>query len=234
MMEEHSSFANPTNLKTYVLCAAIWYDDGEESPSNVHNIKTGQVILGYRHSNCYQILKQLYPDRRYLKDCVEGFLTSNDLFIDRTQGAKLAYDQRQCNQVEILTSECLYSSNRFLNTDPNMIAFRNRYIKNIDDDWSIPIEIQYRFLFTFDKARDKLLNMENGFFNVPNIVTKNLNNKIIYILVWFGYTTRPLVKLHEDYIVDQIVSGSLSYGKNYGNRKINERLKIKENDNDQT
>jgi len=229
-MEEHSSFANPTNLKTYVLCAAIWYDDGEKSPSNVHNIKTGQVILGYRHGNCYQILKQLYPDRRYVKDCVEGFLTSNDLFIDRKQGAKLAYDQKQCGEVEILTSECLYTSNRFLNTDPNMIPFRNRYIQHICGNLYLPIELQYTFLSAFDKAREKLLNMENGFFNVPNIC---LNIKMVYILIWFGCTIRPLVKLDKEYIVEQIISGSLSYGKKYGNRKINERFKNKENDNDQ-
>ena len=110
------------NSKEYIICAAIWYQDGTEAPRGMiaQNIDSGVVIGQWRHGNCINIratnpvwnkktLKERLnrdeqdvpmmvsnekPDVEY--DCVDGFLTSKGRFVDRWQAAKIALD---CGQV---------------------------------------------------------------------------------------------------------------------------------------
>ena len=108
------------NSKEYILCAAIWYQDGTEAPRGLiaQNIDRGVVIGQWRHGNCINVRatnpvwnkKKLEerlnrenndvpmtierPDVTYNE--VDGFLTSTGRFVDRWQAAKIAMD---CGQV---------------------------------------------------------------------------------------------------------------------------------------
>lgn len=39
--------------KEFIICAAIWYNDGKEHIHQPKNIKKGFVICGRSHHNCY-------------------------------------------------------------------------------------------------------------------------------------------------------------------------------------
>lgn len=136
------------NSKEYILCAAIWYQDGTEAPRGfiAQNIDSGVVIGQWRHGNCINIratnpiwnkktlsergkgdvpmrVSEETPDIEY--DYVDGFLTSKGRFVDRWQAAKIAMD---CGQ---LSAE---------------IAVRNydRSDDDISDDEVMNTEPQYR------------------------------------------------------------------------------------------
>ena len=111
------------NSKEYIICAAIWYQDGTEAPRGMiaQNIDSGVVIGQWRHGNCINIratnpiwnkktlaertnrenqdvpmmVSKEKPDIDY--DYVDGFLTSHGRFVDRWQAAKIALE---CGQIE--------------------------------------------------------------------------------------------------------------------------------------
>ena len=70
--------------KVYILCAAIWYNDGKTYYHQPKNITNGLVICGFRHHNCILLAHQFIQT----KDGVEGFLTSENMFVTR----EVAYD----------------------------------------------------------------------------------------------------------------------------------------------
>jgi len=77
----------------YLLCSAIWFDDG--IGSYIHqpiNIRTGFVVCGHRHHNCFTIKAMLQGlgEREY-KEEAQGFLTNKNRFVDRFEAAKIAY-----------------------------------------------------------------------------------------------------------------------------------------------
>lgn len=92
--------------KEYVLCAAIWFDDGIEY---VHQpVKTGLVICGRRHHNCFYTVYILKPELKMVKH-TEGFLTSKNRFLDRSEAARLALESGQIKEdIVTLLSEDLY------------------------------------------------------------------------------------------------------------------------------
>ena len=104
------------NSKEYVLCAAIWYQDGTEALKGMiaQNIDSGVVIGQWRHGNCINVraTNRLW-NKKMLKDrlerdsddipmrisdekpdveysYVDGFITSEGRFVDRWQGMELA------------------------------------------------------------------------------------------------------------------------------------------------
>ena len=101
------------NSKEYILCAAIWYDDGisrddeqkllDEGGTRtfpVHfrgatfqntNITTGYVICGWRHGNIIAVKPCNPAWCPEIKDTVQGFLTSKGRFVDRWQAAYVAW-----------------------------------------------------------------------------------------------------------------------------------------------
>ena len=109
--------------KEWILCAAIWYQDGTEAPRGMiaQNIDSGVVIGQWRHANCINIratnpiwnkkalaeranrekegkpmmVSNEKPDIEY--GYVDGFLTSRGRFVDRWQAAKIAFE---CGQLE--------------------------------------------------------------------------------------------------------------------------------------
>lgn len=104
----------------YILCAAIWYKDLPMKNAKVldnrgfrpYNVDKGVVISGWRHGNCiYQIvaitgLKSI-PDEA--GESIQGFLTNKNRFVDRTEGAEIAFSAGQTKELKkTLFSEDLY------------------------------------------------------------------------------------------------------------------------------
>lgn len=84
--------------KEYILCAAVKYND--------------DIIAGYRHGDCYKILRMFVPDNMLPGREYQGFLTSKNRFVDRGEALRIARDNEQIwhnNKIhDILTSEDLY------------------------------------------------------------------------------------------------------------------------------
>lgn len=88
----------PNKIKEeYILCAAIWYKDGNVYKEQPKNISTGIVVSGRRHNNCFMTLQQLKSDfNPNLIDRKDfGFLTSFDRYVDRSEGFIIAKKQEQ-------------------------------------------------------------------------------------------------------------------------------------------
>lgn len=81
-----------------ILCAAIWYDDGKSRTNLPRNIQYGIVAAGVRHCNCFTILRALHPDLVYLPKAVQGFLTSENRFVDRVEAALIAKNAQQIEE----------------------------------------------------------------------------------------------------------------------------------------
>jgi hypothetical protein len=83
-----------------ILCAAIWYKEldkmSEKWVPNVEgfmrpkNIDKGIVICGYRHPSCMYTMIAITGKRSVSIECgeyVQGFLTSENRFVDRREAA---------------------------------------------------------------------------------------------------------------------------------------------------
>lgn len=99
----------------YIICAAIWFKDGSENKHQPKNVDNGFVICGRRHHNCFATAfllhgKKITAEYNELKGtAVQGFVTSKDRFVDRKEGAAIAYSAGQTDKPEtILFSEHLY------------------------------------------------------------------------------------------------------------------------------
>jgi len=101
-----------------IICAAIHYRLGDKLVHTCSNIKSGLIVFGLRHGNCFSILNKIYPDREYItnnkdgKVTVQGFLTSENRFVTRREAAKIAFAAGQIPEniakIEFLFSEDLY------------------------------------------------------------------------------------------------------------------------------
>jgi hypothetical protein len=97
--------------KVYVICAAIHF---KAAPTAMHlpkNIEKGVVIGGWRHHNCFSTYAALSGNRTPLdyEPAVQGFLTSDDRFVDRREAAKIALAAGQVKEeLKVLFSEDLY------------------------------------------------------------------------------------------------------------------------------
>ena len=94
--------------KEFILCAAIYINDGLKHESQPENIEVGFVICGRRHHNCYQTIKDLTgqtPNERIgnlINSMSEsehrrhqGFMTSTDRYVDRREGFQIAKANNQ-------------------------------------------------------------------------------------------------------------------------------------------
>ncbi len=84
----------------YILCAAIHFDDGKHHDHQPKNIKTGFVICGRRHHNCFASVMSLIGIDGCISlkedDQIQGFLTSKDIFLNREEAYILA---KSCGQI---------------------------------------------------------------------------------------------------------------------------------------
>lgn len=100
-----------------IVCSAIWVKDETKMTQPPFNVKSGYVAYGLRHGNCYEVIAEKYgftankeyPASYHAVEKVQGFLTSKNRFVDRIEGAEIAF---KANQTEILLerlhSEDLY------------------------------------------------------------------------------------------------------------------------------
>lgn len=95
----------------YVICAAVWFKDGKKHVHQPKNIEDGFVVSGRRHHNCYYIASICLADgySEVKGTCVQGFLTSKDIFIDRKQAGELAFKSRQIKEL----TDCLFSEDLY-------------------------------------------------------------------------------------------------------------------------
>lgn len=98
-----------------ILCAAIWINNGEQYTQQPKNIKSGVVITGRRHHNCFITLLILRGKIDYDKNKIEqGFLTNTDRYVDRKEAYLIAAKAKQLilprtnKPNTILLSEDLY------------------------------------------------------------------------------------------------------------------------------
>lgn len=100
-----------------ILCSAIYIDDGKIHVHQPKNIKTGFVVCGRRHHNCFITLQLIFKELEniipYKKEekVIQGFLTTDDRFLNREESFKVA---EKANQLKnnligsVLTSEDLW------------------------------------------------------------------------------------------------------------------------------
>lgn len=116
--------------KEFILCSAVYINDGKVHEQQPVNINVGFVISGRRHNNCYQTIKDVtgLSVNDSIGDWIktlsddeirqhQGFITSLDRFVDRKEAWDIA---KKNNQIQfgfkasengddsILISENLY------------------------------------------------------------------------------------------------------------------------------
>ncbi len=85
--------------REYVLCAAIWVNDGNVYENQPKNIDKGFVVSGRRHHNCFATIFILTGGVKYHgkhgKNMTQGFLSSHDRFLNREEAMELALLTKQ-------------------------------------------------------------------------------------------------------------------------------------------
>jgi hypothetical protein len=127
-MTETNDYMNnecPTNPKVssgenkvsipYIICAAIWFKDGNKYSHQPKNVDTGLVVCGRRHHNCFLTAFELNNGKKIEgldevnERSVQGFLTSDDRFVDRKEAGHIAFNAGQTKTLtDTLFSEDLY------------------------------------------------------------------------------------------------------------------------------
>ena len=106
--------------KPFIVCAAIWYKEPIRNiinlfsldangfyPNQPKNVHQGIVIGGHDHAHCIAIYAVLTGTITKGED-EQGFITSDNYFVDRKQAAKIAFEAGQTPVLEdVLYSETL-------------------------------------------------------------------------------------------------------------------------------
>jgi len=95
----------------YVMCAANYYNDGIEHIHQPYNIDKGFIICGWRHANCGFSYMAANKDATRWDDCIQGFLTTKNRFLNRAEALELVTKTKQLTkpiQGGVLTSEDLW------------------------------------------------------------------------------------------------------------------------------
>lgn len=98
--------------KPYIICSAVWFDDGNVYVHKPKNIETGIVVCGRRHHDCFYIPYVFRNEQKIVtadSRPIQGFLTSNNYFVDRKRAAEIAYESGQITELKNeLYSEDIY------------------------------------------------------------------------------------------------------------------------------
>ena len=94
----------------YIICSAIWVNNGKQYVHQPKNVESGLVMCGRRHHNCFTLLALLFPKLDYKQyRPIQGFLTSDDRFVNRYQGSRIAFKASQIDKItDGMISEELY------------------------------------------------------------------------------------------------------------------------------
>lgn len=105
----------PVGDQERILCAAIWYLDLPTQKMPPKNIDKGVVVCGQRHGHCIDImvtlanLRTVQNGERSVGATIQGFLTNKNRFVDRQEGANIAFAANQIPKTtNRLFSEDLY------------------------------------------------------------------------------------------------------------------------------
>lgn len=91
-----------------IVCSAIWYKKGDKLQHTCINVDEGIVLFGLRHT-MWDLLVRLYPDYKQDHCTVQGFLTSENRFVERNEAAEIAFKSGQTEEnKKFLYSEDLY------------------------------------------------------------------------------------------------------------------------------
>ncbi len=95
--------------KEYIICAANWYDKSDLKITHQPiNIDKGVVVCGHRHHNIIELYCRL-TTTKIGDNCIQGFLTNTNRFVDRKEGSLIAFQSGQILEPkDTLYSEDLY------------------------------------------------------------------------------------------------------------------------------
>ena len=100
------------NGKTeYIMCAANYYNDDQEHAFQPYNINKGFIVSGWRHACCGMTYMAINKNAKRWDDCIQGFLTTKNRFLTRTEALELVIQTGQLKNDIIggeLTSEDLW------------------------------------------------------------------------------------------------------------------------------
>lgn len=112
MIDKARLEAHLANGKTeYVMCAANYYDDGQDHLFQPYNIDKGFIVSGWRHGCCGETYMILNPTADRWDRCEQGFLTTKNRFLTRPEALLLVRETGQLKERIIggeLTSEDLW------------------------------------------------------------------------------------------------------------------------------
>lgn len=104
-----------------IACSAIWFDDKQKHDNQPLNILSGFVVCGLRHNNCYGTLhavnnfatkeERLRWFEKLEKRETQGFLTTSNRFVNRSEAYKIAKESGQlklANTARKLHSEDIF------------------------------------------------------------------------------------------------------------------------------
>lgn len=106
---------NKKHETPYIICAAIWFNDGKVYSHQPNNIIEGIVVCGRRHHNCFLTAYELNGKEKIKrlnnldKVTIQGFVTSDNRFVDRKEGGEIAF---KAGQIDELT-DCLFSEDLY-------------------------------------------------------------------------------------------------------------------------
>lgn len=79
----------------YVMSAANYYDDGKDHLFKPYNIDKGFIVSGWRHGCCGETYMILNPEATRWDNCVQGFLTTKNRFLNRDEALELVRETGQ-------------------------------------------------------------------------------------------------------------------------------------------
>lgn len=98
-------------IKEYILCSAIWFNDDKKHIHQPKNIDKGYVISGRRHHNCFASIVAIKGEnwKRNTTKEIQGFITNTYRFVDRQEASIIALNAGQIKEIKkTLFSEDLY------------------------------------------------------------------------------------------------------------------------------
>ena len=92
-----------------LICSAIWFPLEETMLHLPTNLRKGLVIGGRRHHEILEVYRML--DGKHRRDYTQGFLTTENRFVDRIEGLRIALESEQVLESE--TANQLYSEDLY-------------------------------------------------------------------------------------------------------------------------
>ena len=100
----------------YIICAAVWFQNGEKHIHQPRNIDSGFIVYGRRHHNCF-ITSYILNGEVLVKNKIStgewkvtsGFITSDDRFVDRKEAGQIDFDAKQIKKL----TYCLFSEDLY-------------------------------------------------------------------------------------------------------------------------